>query len=227
MGFRAFSGWLVRSVLGLVIFSLMFSLFVRFDSNQMAGQLFLDLYNHASEDSKAQLDQEIQKRCEGSAEEACKQDSAQGRYNGIIQLALAQKQLPQLNLGKWTLPLAGAALLLLIILFFIEMNHQLFQWHLGKLSIELGVGWMLAFFLGVLFSTVFAPDTSALLNAVVSGDLSSDTIRMAVMNVLPFAVARVFSVAFLYAGFSFVVMGSLLLVVAKRHIPKEDKSQPA
>ena len=217
MGFRAFSGWLVRSVLGLVIFSLMFSLFVRFDSNQMAGQLFLDLYNHASEDSKAQLDQEIQKRC----------DSAQGRYNGIIQLALAQKQLPQLNLGKWTLPLAGAALLLLIILFFIEMNHQLFQWHLGKLSIELGVGWMLAFFLGVLFSTVFAPDTSALLNAVVSGDLSSDTIRMAVMNVLPFAVARVFSVAFLYAGFSFVVMGSLLLVVAKRHLPKENEIQAA
>src|SRR3989338_6472252 len=191
MGFRAFSGWLVRSVLGLVIFSLMFSFFVRFDSNQMAGQLFLDLYDHASDDSEAQLDEEIQKRCEGSAEEACKQDSPQARYNGVIQLALAQKQLPQLSIEKWTLPLAGAALLLLIILFFIEMNPQLFQWHLGKLSIELGIGWILAFFLGVLFTTVLAPDTSSLLNAVVSGDLSNDTIRMAVMNVLSFAVARV------------------------------------
>ncbi|MDO8481297.1 MAG: hypothetical protein Q7S65_05820 [Nanoarchaeota archaeon] len=219
MSFRAFSAWAVRSLVSLCLFSLLFALFASLDTESTVRTLFGDIYDHSSAASRERLDQEMRNSwCDENGPAECKTGDNRALLLAYTSKALAEQTLPSLSFKNSVLPLALASILLLIALFFIEKDHVLLTWHLGKMFLHLGISCLFAFSLGFFWGHLFPPDTTPIIDAVVNNQLTAESIRQSIFLLLPFILKEIFTIAFLFAGISFCVLWALLHSIAKHHL---------
>ena len=219
MTFRAFSGWAVRTLLGMCVFGLLFSLFANLDAKATALTLFGELYEHASIGAQDRLGQKMHESwCDEKGPAECKTQDNKALLLAFTAKAVTDEKIPQIPLQKAALPLSVAALLLLVALYFIENDHVLLTWHLGKLFLSLGFSCLAMFALAFAWGELFPPNTTPIIDAVTGGELTAQTLRQSALLIVPFVLKQVFGIVFLYAGLCFCVMGVMLRVIAKREL---------